>query len=63
MFDCPGCAQRREAMRTFGKRMADWMKRPTTTPPEIVPVEPSKLDAVQAESLARIRALAVKRKS
>lgn len=51
-------------MRTFGKRMAEWMKRPaTTTPPEVIPAEPPKLSGVKSDSLNRIREIAVKIKS
>ncbi len=61
-LDCDGCARRREAIIAFGKRMADWVKRPATPPPEIESVVPQPTTA-QAEALARIREIDVKIKS
>lgn len=60
VFDCPGCAKRREAMASFGKRVVDWMKHPTEPPPDLrppMPAEPTRLTEAQAEALARIRNL------
>lgn len=31
--DCEGCARRREAIVEFGRKMAQWIKRPVGPPP------------------------------
>lgn len=53
-FDCPGCAERREAIRRAGQKMADWFKPGGEPPMTLSPKHVQLPDhVVEVRALAR----------
>lgn len=56
LVDCPGCARRREAIRDFSRKMADWIRRPNDVPLDPIPPRIAPWPA-RDEAMDRIRKL------